>query len=104
MILSSNHTYEGFDKERIQEFTIITSSNSGIILETDSISEKKGKKGVYVIDKYGDANFVPINILSSSGNKTVVTKNYFYDSEGNSVATVKSYDIILKRGEQYVNR
>lgn len=99
VVLSSNHNYKDFDKFRIKECTIITSSNSGIILETKSIVEKGGKKGVYVVDKYGDANFVPISILSTAGDKTVVIKNYFYDSKGNSVATVKSYDIVLKRGE-----
>ena len=99
VVLSCNHNYKDFDKYRIKECTIVTSSNSGIILETESIAEKEGKKGVYVIDKYGEANFVPISILSSAGDKTVVVKNYFYDSKGNSVATVKNYDIVLKRGE-----
>lgn len=99
IVLSCNHNYKDFDKYRIKECTIITSSNSGIILETKSIVEKDGQKGVYVVDKYGDANFVPVSILSTAGDKTVVIKNYFYDSKGNSVETVKSYDIVLKRGE-----
>lgn len=99
VVFSTNHSYKDLDKHRIIECTVISSSNSGIILETDSIAEKNGKKGVYVIDKYGDSNFVPISILSSAGDKTVVVKNYFYDSKGNSVETVKSYDIVLKRGE-----
>lgn len=99
MVFSCNRNYNDFDKYRILECTVISSSNSGIILETDSICEKDGKKGVYVVDKYGEANFVPISILSSADGKTVVVKNYFYDSKGNSVATVKSYDIVLKRGE-----
>ena len=51
------------------------------------------------MDKYGEANFVPVSILSSADGKTVVVKNYFYDSKGNSVETVKSYDVVLKRGE-----
>ena len=99
VVFSCNHNYEDFDKYRIIECTVISSSNSGIILETGSIVEKGGKKGVYVIDKYGESNFVPISILSTAGDKTVVVKNYFYDSKGNSVETVKSYDIVLKRGE-----
>ena len=99
IVFSCNRNYKDFDKHRIVECTIITSSNSGIILETGSIVEKDGKKGVYVMDKYGEANFVPVSILSSADGKTVVVKNYFYDSKGNSVETVKSYDVVLKRGE-----
>lgn len=100
LILSCNRNYEDFDRYRIKECKIIASSCSGIIVKTDSISEKDGVKGVYVVDKFNDANFTPIRILSSHGDKTVVEKNYFYDSEGNSTATVKNYDEILKSGKK----
>lgn len=95
-ILSCNRTYKDFDKYRVKECTIITFGANGIILETNSIVEKDGVKGVYVVDKLGDANFVPVSILFSYGEKTVVVKNYFYDSQGYSVATVKNYDEVLK--------
>jgi putative membrane fusion protein len=96
VILSCNRNYEDFDKYRVKECTIITSSNSGIILNTDSIVEKDGVKGVYVIDKFNNENFTPIRILGTQGDKTVVAKNYFYDAEGNSVHTVETYNEILK--------
>ena len=67
-----------------------------ILLETDSIKEEDGVKGVYVINKLGDAVFTPVSILSSYQGQTVVEKNYFYDSEGEYVETVENYDEILK--------
>lgn len=100
IIFSCNRNYEDFDKYRIKECTIISSSRSGIILNSDSIVEKDGVKGVYVVDKFNNANFTPVRILSSQGDKTVVEKNYFYDEKGKSVQTVKNYDEILKDGKQ----
>ncbi len=100
VIFSCNRNYEDFDKYRIKECTIISSSYSGIILNTDSITEKDGVKGVYVVDKYNQANFTPIKILSSQNGKTVVEKNYFYDEEGKQVETVGTYAEILKSGKK----
>ena len=75
---------------------MIRSNRTGIILEADSIVEEDGQEGVYVVNKLGKTNFVPVKILSTDGEKTVVEKNYYYDSEGNTVTTVKNYDEILR--------
>lgn len=97
VVLSCNRTYEDFDRYRVKNCRLITSSNSGIILETDSIVEEDGVKGVYVMNKLGKAVFTPVKILSSYKGETVVEKNYYYDSEGEYVETVESYDEILKQ-------
>jgi len=99
IVLSCNRSYKDFDRYRVKDCKLITSSYNGIILETDSIVEKDGVKGVYVINKVGDAVFTPVSILSSYKGKTVVEKNYYYDSEGQYVETVESYDEILKQGK-----
>ena len=96
VILSCNREYDGLDRYRIKDCEIVVSAYSGIILETDSIAEVDGVKGVYVIDKFGETNFTPVSILSSQGGKTVVQRNFFYDAEGNSVTTVSTYDEILR--------
>lgn len=97
VVLSCNRSYEDFDRYRIKDCRLITSSYSGIILETDSIVEEDGVRGVYVINKLGKSVFTPVSILSSYKGKTVVEKNYYYDSEGQYVETVESYDEILKQ-------
>lgn len=96
VILSCNRYYEDFDKVRTGKIKLISTQKSGIILETNSIVNIDGHDGVYVINKVGENVFKPIKILATSGDKTVVEKNYFYDSEGNYTATVKIYDIVLR--------
>ena len=96
VILGCNRYYEEFDRHRILDCSLITSNTSGILLETESIVEEEGQKGVYVVDKLGDYHFTPVRILDQDGSVTVVEKNYFYDAEGNSVKTVKNYDEILR--------
>ena len=100
VILSCNRYYKSFDRYRLKECALITSNQSGILLETDSIVESEGQKGVYVVDKLGNYNFTPIKILEQDGDVTVVEKNYFYNEEGISVETVKNYDKILRPGKK----
>ena len=96
IVLSCNRYYEFFDKYRAKDCKLIKSSRTGILLETSSIVEEDGQKGVYVKDKFDSYNFTPISILSTDGDVTVVEKNYYYDEDGKTVATVKNYDEILK--------
>lgn len=100
IILSCNRTYKDFDLYRIRTCEIVASAYSGIILNSDSIVEEDGVKGVYVVDKFNNENFVPVNILSSQGEKTVVEKNFFHDQDGNRVETISAYDEILKSGKK----
>ena len=96
VILSCNRYYRDFDRYRIRRCALITANTSGILLETDSIVEEDGQKGVYVVDKLGNYNFTPVRILDQNGNVTVVEKNYFYDAEGKTTETVSNYDEILR--------
>ena len=100
IILSCNRTYKDFDLYRIRTCELVASAYSGIILNSDSIVEEDGVKGVYVVDKFNNENFVPVNVLSSQGAKTVVEKNFFHDQEGNRVETISAYDEILKSGKK----
>ena len=100
IILSCNRTYKDFDLYRIRTCELVASAYSGIILNSDSIVEEDGVKGVYVVDKFNNENFVPVNILSSQGEKTVVEKNFFHDQDGNRVETISAYDEILKSGKK----
>lgn len=100
IILSCNRTYKDFDLYRIRTCELVASAYSGIILNSDSIVEEDGVKGVYVVDKFNNENFVLVNVLSSQGGKTVVEKNFFHDQEGNRVETISAYDEILKSGKK----
>lgn len=100
LILSCNSNYDDFDKYRVKTVDIISSSASGIVVDTKSIVAVDGKDGVYRIDKYGESNFVPVLILAQFGDTTVVEKNFFYGSDGWPVLTVENYDEILKNGKK----
>lgn len=98
LILSCNRYYEKFDSIRSGTCRLIKSSKSGIIVDSDSIVEEDGQKGVYVMSKQLDeASFVPVKVLLSHGDKTVVEKNYFINAEDQKVSTVENYDEILKK-------
>ena len=98
LILSCNRYYEKFDRIRSGTCRLIKSSKSGIIVDSDSIVEEDGQKGVYVMSKQLDeASFVPVKVLLSHGDKTVVEKNYFINVEDQKVSTVENYDEILKK-------
>ena len=76
---------------------MIISQKTGIVLETSSISEEDGWKGVYVKNKYGNYVFTPISIIAEVGDKTVVESRTFYDKDSDKIiSTVKNYDSIKK--------
>lgn len=97
LILSCNRYYEKFDRIRTGTCRLIKSGRNGIILDTDSIVEEDGQKGVYVMSKQLEkSSFVPVKVLLTDGDKTVVEKNYFVNEEGEKVLTVENYDEIVK--------
>ncbi len=99
VVLSCNRYYSELGSIRYGRVRIITAQKTGIILETGSIVEVDGQKGVYVVNKYGDYVFTPISIISVVGDKTVVESHTFYDRETDTTYyTVNNYDSIKKRG------
>lgn len=100
LVLSCDRYYEFFDKYRTKECKLIRSDRSGILLETRSIAEVDGQKGVYVKDKFGSYNFTPISILAQNDEITVVEQNYYYNADGQAVATVKNYEEILRNADK----
>lgn len=97
LILSCNRYYEKFDRIRTGTCRLIKSGRNGIILDTDSIVEEDGQQGVYVMSKQLEkSSFVPVKVLLTDGDKTVVEKNYFVNEEGEKVLTVENYDEIVK--------
>ncbi len=100
VILSCNRFYTNFQKYRTKACKLIRSDKSGILLETDSITEVNGQKGVFVANKYGGYNFTPVRILSQDGEITVVEKNLYQDEDGNMIETVRNYYEILRSQEK----
>jgi hypothetical protein len=97
VIFSCDRYYAGEDALRYGTARVIARKVSGIVLETSSIVEEDGVKGVYVKTKYNDYAFTPISIIEEVGDKTVVESRTFYDAEKDEmVNTVKNYDSVKK--------
>ncbi len=97
VIFSCDRYYGNEDMLRYGKARVITRKVSGIILESSSVTEEDGVKGVYVKNKYNDYVFTPISIIAEVGDKTVVESRIFYDAEKDEmVNTVKNYDSVKK--------
>ena len=106
VIFSCDRFYENEDCLRYGTARVITRKVSGIILDTSSIVEEDGVKGVYVKNKYDEYVFTRIKIIDEVGDKTVVESRTFYDPETDEmVNTVKNYDSVKKGdGSEDVNK
>ena len=73
----------------------ITSKANGVILQSHSIIEKDGVKGVLVRDKVGDNQFKPVRIKADNGTEAAVYSDFFMDDNMEFVETVKTYDEVV---------
>lgn len=97
ILIGSNRYYEDFAKTRELEIKVQTVNLSGIVIPNKNITEKDGKKGVYVLTKTGEERFTEIKILGTDGENSVVKEGTFYDDGGNAVKTVKVFDEIVNK-------
>ena len=97
LIILTDYLYEPFATQRVVSMQVITSDAMGLLVENSSIVEKDGNQGVYVKTKTGDYEFVRIQVLTTDGKESVVTKSVFYDEKGKAVDTIRTYDEILRK-------
>ncbi len=101
--LRTDYYYEKFAQTRVAEVSLVTYDENGVIVENSSITEEKGRKGVYVKGKNEEFFFVPIKIYATDGEKSLIADDFYYDTErdGEMVITVEVYDEILKNAESH---
>ena len=92
-----NVFYSALATTRSCEMTIVTSDNSGLLLDNKCIIEKHGQQGVYIVNKNGAYEFRPINVIATDGKQSVVSDTTFFDEDGNQHYTVNVYDEVLKK-------
>ncbi len=93
---SSNNYYKDLPRYICKDAVIVSSRSSGLIIDNEYMTTRKGKPGVMVRQKTGDYEFVPVNVEASDGTQSVVSESYFYDEKGKMINTVQVYDEILK--------
>ena len=99
LIVKTNYYYQRFDSTRVADVKVITSDNMGLIIYNSSICRKNGQAGVYVQQKTGEYKFKRINVLSTDGRQSVISKSSFTDKNGKIVKTVNNYDDVLRHGK-----
>lgn len=97
LIIKTDYYYKKFATERVASVKVITSDSMGLLIYNSSIAKKNGHEGVYVKQNNGDYKFVRIQVISTNGKRSAITKSTFYDEKGKLVTTVKSYDEVLKK-------
>lgn len=96
IILSTDYYYEKFAMTRVAEISLVTYSGKGLVIENTSLTEEKGVQGIYVKNKSNDFIFVPVKVIQTDGEKSLVKDTSFQDEEGNIYSTVEIYDEVLK--------
>ncbi|GEM_PF-299459 len=96
LVLGCDMYFDDLGKYRAANVRIVSDSVRGLLLSSGSITEKDGKRGVYLKDKKGKYYFIQVEEIGTDGNITAVTPSQFYDEEGNLVRTLDPYDDVLK--------
>ena len=97
VIIELDKYYENFAKKRTENIKLTTYDGKGLIVNNDSIVKKKKQQGVYVRNKTGEYDFVPVQIILTNGEKSLVASKFYYDDKGKMTETVEIYDEILKK-------
>ena len=97
VVLKCGFFYKNCLKDRKIDATVTTASARGLKLETKSIVERDGKKGVLVKDKLGNYTFTRIALKADNGKECIAYQDLFMDDEGNFVETIGIYDEIVTR-------
>lgn len=95
VVLSTNRYYKDFTKQRQMNIEVISMQASGLLVKNEDIIRRNRQEGVFVVDQAGNRHFTPIKRITTDGKMTVVSEDYFFDQDGNSVKTVQVFDEIL---------
>lgn len=97
IILETVYYYEKFAQTRAADISLVTYQQSGLLIDNDSIAEEKKQQGVYVKNKSNKFVFVPIQVMATNGERSLVADTTYVDEgTGKTVSTVEIYDEILK--------
>ncbi|MDR1572530.1 MAG: hypothetical protein LBS32_08405 [Clostridiales Family XIII bacterium] len=90
--------YENLAQLRSVEAEVVVSDYRGLIVENGSIASEGGQAGLYVKGKSGDFAFVPVNVLRSDGERSIISAASFI-RDGEEIRTVNIYEEVLREPE-----
>lgn len=103
VIFEIDEYIDGFETLRNVSLDVVVVDYEGIKIPRDSIVEKDGKKGVYVLDINRYAIFKPIKIIGYDETNAIIKSNVFYEKDGEdmkTITTVKLYDEIVRKASK----
>ncbi|TCO78959.1 HlyD family efflux transporter periplasmic adaptor subunit [Marinisporobacter balticus] len=101
VIFQLDQYVENFFNLRNIELNVISVNYEGLKIYRDSVIEKDGKNGVYVLDINRYVNFKRIKIIGYDDEYAIIQSNVFYEKDGEdmkTISTVKLYDEIVRNG------
>ncbi|MGI6752269.1 MAG: HlyD family efflux transporter periplasmic adaptor subunit [Anaerovoracaceae bacterium] len=105
VILRFTRYYEDMCKIRREKIRVVTYDYEGLLVRNKSIGVENEQPGVYVRDLSGNYNFVPVYIITSDGEYSLLKANSFNrtneDGTTDWVNTVKAYDEILNNPKNF---
>jgi putative membrane fusion protein len=105
LVLEVNETYKGFYEDRKIQNVIKSDKFKGLKIHNDSIVTIDNTKGVFRMNRNFEPEFIPVSILNSFDEFTIVVDGYFYRYENDSrekVMTIDVNDEIYRNGINYI--
>ena len=99
LVLESSRYFGGIGQYRVAYCRIVSEEISGLLIDPESLVEKDGKTGVYVKQKTGRYDFVPVQVYGKTEKVVVIADTYFYDEEGEYTRSVDPFDDVLRHPE-----
>lgn len=101
IVLQTDMYYKYYSKYRKANISVVFAEFNGLIVDNKSITKKDGVEGVYVKQTDESYEFTPVNILATSGSRSVLSVKRYYDDDGQEVITVNYYEEILVDPKDY---
>jgi len=101
IVIVTDMYYKDYSKYRKIDISVVFAEYQGLIVDNNSIMTDNDKCEVYVKQKDESYVPVPINIIATSGEYSVLSVKQYYDEDGNEVKTVNYYEEILTNPGEY---
>lgn len=100
IVLRVTEDFPDMHNLRVINFKVTPKAISGLYIKNKSIIEQEGQQGVYILRKDGKREFLPIRIISTVGDESIIYSDYYTMLNENgiteSITTVSLYDEIVE--------
>ncbi len=110
VILDLSEALEGYHSARAFNIDIVKERYEGLMLPNESITEVEGQAAVYRIDVNGFARYLPVKIIGSNREYSILQEGSFRKEiikDGNpetvSLYTINLYDEVLLNGDKGID-